>query len=170
MVVTGQDSRIVVGRIAGVFGVRGWVKIFSHTKPLENILSYSPWQVLQAGRWLSLKPMSGRVHGKGLVAQLEGYTDRDAAASLVGCDIAIDRSQMPPAAADEVYWADLVGLKVITLDGLELGVVDHLLETGANDVLVVQGERERLLPYIDQVVRELDLAAGLIRVDWDAEF
>ncbi|WP_127476253.1 ribosome maturation factor RimM [Sulfurivermis fontis] len=170
MVESGQGKPIVVGRIAGLFGVRGWVKVFSHTQPLDNILRYSPWLVLRDGQWLPMKPLAGRIHGKGIVAHLEGCDDRDAAAALVGSDIAIVRSQLPRAAADEVYWADLIGLKVVTLEGVELGVVDHLLETGANDVVVVRGERERLLPYVDQVIREVDLHGGLLRVDWDPEF
>jgi len=170
MVAPEQDKRVVVGRIAGLFGVRGWVKVFSHTQPLDNILRYSPWLVLRGGQWTPMKPLDGRIHGKGIVAHLAGCDDRDAAAELVGCDIAVARSQMPRAAADEVYWADLIGLKVVTLEGVELGVVDHLLETGANDVVVVHGERERLLPYVDQVIREVDLDGGLLRVDWDPDF
>lgn len=170
MVDSGQDQHIIVGRIAGLFGVRGWVKVFSHTQPLDNILSYTPWLLLRDGHCTPVKPLAGRVHGKGIVAQLEGCDDRDAAAALVGCDIAIERSQLPRAGTGEFYWADLIGLKVVTLDGVELGVVDHLLETGANDVVVVQGERERLLPYVDQVIREVDLDGGLMRVDWDPDF
>ncbi|MEW6646245.1 MAG: ribosome maturation factor RimM [Pseudomonadota bacterium] len=170
MVESGQDKPIVVGRIAGLFGVRGWVKVFSHTQPLDNILRYSPWLVLRDGQWQPMKPLDGRIHGKGIVAHIEGCDDRDAAATLVGCDIAIVRSQLPRAAAGEIYWADLIGLKVVTLEGVELGVVDHLLETGANDVVVVRGERERLLPYVEQVIREVDLDGGLLRVDWDPEF
>lgn len=165
-----EDKQVIVGRIAGVFGVKGWVKVYSYTQPLDNILTYSPWQIRLGTGWQVVKPIEGRSHGKGIVALLEGYADRDAAASLVGCDIAVDRAQMPAAGEDEIYWADLIGLKVVTVDGVELGVVDHLFETGANDVLVVKGERERLLPYIDSVVQEVDLAAGMMRVDWDPEF
>lgn len=163
-------SRIVVGRIAGLFGVRGWVKVYSHTQPPENILGYMPWQVQLGGAWVSLKPIDGRAHGKGVVALLEGYPDRDAATRLVGCDISVWREQLPDTASDEIYWADLIGLKVVNQDGTEFGTVDHLLETGANDVLVVQGERERLIPYIEHVVVEVDLDGGLLRVDWDPEF
>jgi 16S rRNA processing protein RimM len=170
MVDSEQDTHIIVGRIAGLFGVRGWVRIYSHTQPLDNILGYTPWLLLQGGRWVPVKHLDGRIHGKGIVAQLEGIDDRDAAAALIGCDIAIERSQLGRTAPDEVYWADLIGLKVVTLDGVELGVVDHLLETGANDVVVVQGERERLLPYVEQVIHEVDLAGGVLRVDWDPDF
>ena len=170
MAVPEKAGQLVVGRIGGLFGVRGWVKVFSYTEPRDNILSYSPWLLHIGGEWVTAKPVGGRIHGKGLVAQIEGYDDRDAAATLLGCDIAINRSQLPAAGQDEIYWADLVGLRVVTLEGVELGVVDHLFETGANDVLVLKGERERLLPYIDQVVHEVDLAGGVMRVDWDPEF
>ncbi len=168
----GQETEdpIIVGRIAGLYGVKGWVRIYSHTQPLDNILGYSPWLLWVDGAWRAVRPLEGRSHGKGVVAQLEGYADRDAAAGLVGCDIAVERSQLPAAADDEIYWADLMGLRVVTLEGVELGVVDHLFETGANDVIVVKGERERLLPYIDQVVCEVDLDGGVLRVDWDPEF
>lgn len=165
-----EDKPVVVGRIAGVYGVKGWVRVYSYTQPLDNILEYTPWQVRIGADWRVIKPLEGRIHGKGIVALLEGCADRDAAAALVGCDIAVDRAQMPAAGKGEFYWADLMGLKVLTLEGVELGVVDHLFETGANDVLVVKGERERLLPYTDSVVRDIDLAAGLMRVDWDPEF
>jgi 16S rRNA processing protein RimM len=165
-----QDRRIVIGRIAGLFGVRGWLKIRSHTQPMVNILGYNPWYLRLEDRWQAVAPVQGRQHGKGLIAQLEGYSDRDAAACLVGCDIAVYRSQLPVAAPDEMYWTDLIGLRVITVDGVALGAVDHLLETGANDVLVVRGERERLLPYVDQVVLAIDAEAGVIQVDWDPDF
>jgi 16S rRNA processing protein RimM len=166
-----QQARVILGRIAGVYGVRGWVKVFSETKPKDNILDYNPWLINLDGSWKSIEVIEGKPHGKGLVAHLAGYDDRDLARKLVGAEIAIERDRLPAAAEGEYYWADLVGLKVITLDGTELGVVDHLLETGANDVLVVQGERERLIPFVQgQYVREVDLETGLIKVDWDPEF
>lgn len=165
-----EGKYIIVGRVTGVYGVRGWVKIRSHTAPVDNILGYSPWYLALAGGWQTRKVVEGRCHGKGMVALLEGCTDRDAALQLMGCDIAVRREQLPAVAADEFYWADLVGLQVINLEGVALGTVVRLFETGANDVVVVQGERERLIPYIAEVVREVDLAGGVLRVDWDAEF
>jgi len=158
---------VVLGRITGVYGVRGWVRIFSDTEPRENILRYSPWYVDGEPR----KVAEGRRHGKGLVARLQGCDDRDQAAALVGREIAIRRDQLPPPSADEFYWADLEGLRVVTLDGVALGEVSHLFATGANDVLVVRGERERLLPFVwGPVIADVDFGAGLIRVDWDPEF
>lgn len=158
---------LVLGRIAGVYGVRGWVRIYSDTEPRENILTYTPWFVAGVARQVA----EGRVHGKGLVARLAGCDDRDQAAALVGQEIAIRRDQLPPPQPDEFYWADLEGLAVRNLADQDLGTVDHLFATGANDVLVLRGERERLLPFVwGQVIHTVDFEARLIRVDWDADF
>ena len=158
---------IVLGRVTGLYGVRGWVKVFSETDPRENILEYAPWYVDGEPRAVA----EGRSHGRGLVARLAGCEDRDQAAELIGREIAIRRDQLPPPSPDEFYWADLEGLRVETIHGLALGEVSHLFATGANDVLVVRGERERLLPFVwDQVVHAVDFEAEVIRVDWDPDF
>ncbi len=154
-----------------MYGVRGWIKVYSWTEPREAIVNYSPWQVKLAGGWREMRVAEGRRQGKGVVVRLEGCDDRDMAATLMGADIAVFRSRLPETAAGEYYWTDLVGLKVVTLDGTELGVVKSLMETGANDVLVIRGERERLIPcLIGDVVVEVDLEHRLMRVDWDPEF
>jgi len=160
----------VVGRIVGAHGVCGWVKVHSYTQPMENILTYSPWYLRHDGEWQARRPEKGRRQGRGVVAQIAGCGERDAALSLRGCDIAVRREQLPPAAEDEYYWNELIGLEVVTTDGRSLGRVDHLLQTGANDVLVVRGDRERLLPFIETVVLTVDLETGCIEVDWDPEF
>ncbi len=162
---------MVLGRVVGVFGVRGWVKVFSHTQPRDNILRYRPWWLAAEGGWRQVTLAAGQRHGKGLIAQLEGVTDRDAAQALVGRDIAIDRSQLPALPEGEYYWSDLIGLAVYGSGGVLLGRVASLLETGAHDVLVVQGERERLIPWaVPQVVKAVDLAAGRIDVDWAPDY
>lgn len=166
-----EQDLIVVGKIVGLYGVQGWVKVFSHTEPKENIFTYAPWLVEIKGEWRPMKVLSGRVQGKGLVASLDGYADRELARLLIGAEIAVLRSQLPKPAKGEYYWNDLIGLNVVTLEGVELGKVDHLFDTGANDVMVVNGERERLIPFVTgQYVLEVDLDAGTIRVDWDPEF
>lgn len=158
---------VVLGRIGGVFGVLGWVKVYSETNPIENIFGYSPWLIEGQARQV----VEWRRHGKGMVARLEGFDDRDRARALVGKAISIRRDQLPPPSADEYYWTDLEGLEVETRDGVRLGRVSHLMETGANDVLVVRGERERLLPFVwGQCVLEIDLDRGRLRVDWDPDF
>nr|WP_305906560.1 ribosome maturation factor RimM [Methylomarinum sp. Ch1-1]MDP4519249.1 ribosome maturation factor RimM [Methylomarinum sp. Ch1-1] len=167
-----DDDLINVGEISGVFGVKGWVKVFSYTQPRENILNYSPWY-LQKGREIKeIKLVGGQRQGKLVVAALEGITDRDMAAPLSGSKILIDKKQLPAAQEGEYYWADLVGLRVETDQGVALGTVDHLLETGANDVLVVKGDgKERLIPFLQQqTVLSIDLEQGVMVVDWDPDF
>ena len=165
------DAPLVMGRIAAPFGVRGWVRVVTFTEAAENLLAYSPWYLQRNGRWQAVELLDGHVHGKGLVVQLAGCDNRDAATALSGTEIGVYRSQLPAPDNDEYYWSDLVGLQVFTMDNSLLGVVDHLIETGANDVLVVRGERECLVPFIrDQVIQSVDLEAGVIRVDWDPDF
>lgn len=163
-------SRLIqLGHIAGLFGVRGWVRVFSETQPRENILAYRPWYLGTAGELVAVA--EGQRQGKGLVARLEGCTDRDQAARLVGLAISVRRDQLPPPQADEYYWIDLEGLAVCTTDGAPLGVIDYLFSTGANDVMVTQGERERLVPFVwDAVVKDVDFQRGLVTVDWDPDF
>lgn len=166
-----RSDRVIVGRISGLYGVRGWLKIFSYTESRGSVIEYSPWQVLKNGQWQTAIVEDGRIHGKGVVVKLIGYDARDAAATLIGCDIAVTREQMGEPKPGEYYWADLEGLKVINLEGVELGVVDHLFETGANDVVVVRGERERLLPFVrGDVIKAIDLQRQVMEVDWDPEF
>ncbi len=166
-----QDEFVIIGKLVGVYGVRGWLKVFSDTAPKENIFEYDPWYLKIKGQWRSVKMLVGRPQGKGLVAQLESISDREQAHELVGAEIGIRRDQLAPLAKGEYYWADLVGLEVINQEGVVLGKVDHLFSTGANDVVVIKGERERLVPFVQgQYVLEIDLTAGVMRVDWDPEF
>ena len=162
---------ILVGEISGVFGLKGWVKIFSYTELRENILSYSAWQLRKNGEIKSAKVKEGQRQGKNVVAHLEAVDDRDVAESLIGWEIYIERDQLPTLAKDEYYWTDLVGLNVITKSGVKLGMIDHLFETGANDVLVVSGDRERLIPFLmGLTVLEVDLDGKCLTVDWDPDF
>jgi len=164
-------ERIALGRINGHFGVRGWVKIYSDTKPKEQIVSYESWWLRLGKEWRRVRVLEGKAHGKTVIARLEGIGGREQAEALIGAEIAIDRDQLAPAAEGEYYWIDLIGLQVETLDGEDLGVVEDLMETGANDVLVVRDERERLIPFVQgQFVKEVDLEAGKMTVDWDPEF
>lgn len=160
------------GEVSGVFGVKGLVKVFSFTEPRENILRYSPWILQKNDQTREIKVTGGQRQGNTVVAELDGITDRDAAMGLMGWKILISKQQLPKPKPGEYYWADLVGLKVKTEGGIFLGVVDHLLETGANDVLVVvDGEIERLIPFLQQhTVLNIDLDAGLMVVDWDPDF
>lgn len=167
-----KSDYLNAGQISGVFGVKGHVKVFSLTQPRENILKYSPWLLQKNDLTKEVNVIGGQRQGNNVVAELENIVDRDAAQALMGWDILISRQSLPKAKPGEYYWTDLVGLEVETLTGIKLGVVDHLIETGANDVLVVvDGEIERLIPFLQQhTVLNIDLAAGLIHVDWDPDF
>jgi 16S rRNA processing protein RimM len=162
---------VILGRITGLYGLQGWVKVFSHTRPREGILNYEPLYLNLRGEWRVVNVQDGRLQGKGIILKLSGYDDRDAAAGLLGCELAIHREQLPPLPAGEYYWADLEGLQVVTVNGVELGTIERLLETGANDVMVVAGERERLIPFLQgEVITRIDLEQGVLQVDWDPTF
>jgi len=177
---TPVNKPIIVGQISGVFGVHGWVKIFSHTEPRDNILKYNPWLIKQNDGWKSISLLKGRKQGKTIVAHLEKVDDRELAHSMIGCDIAIDESQLKKLDNNDYYWRDLQGLRVINTQNIEFGAVSSMMATGANDVIVVKlnpdlakakKENEILIPYLlDSVVKEVNLEKGLIRVDWDEEF
>jgi len=171
---TGDDGKQLVGlgRVTGAHGLQGWLKVHSDTSPRENILSYDRLLLNTGDGWRQWKLNAGRRQGKQVVLKLKGCNDRNQAETLLGAQIAIERSQlMDLAEPGEFYWTDLQGMAVETLEGQRLGSLDHLFETGANDVMVVRGERERLIPFLwGQVVQDVDRDAGVIRVDWDPEF
>lgn len=165
-----DDELIRVGHILGAQGIRGWVRVYSHTSPRANIVNYGPWLLERDGRreWVDV---SGRQQGKHVVAKLDGIDDRDQAEALSGCELFISARQLPRLPAGEYYWSDLIGLEVQTLHAEPLGVIESMLETGADDVMVVGGDRERLIPFvIDEIVREIDLEARRVVVDWSPEF
>jgi len=166
-----DQKQIIVGKISGVFGVKGWIKVFSFTDPRENIFNYSPWLLKKGSDCKTVKLVDGKLQGKTVVAQLDGFTDRDQAQALLGWDVLITQDQLPETGAGEFYWSELIGLEVENLQGIRLGVIDSLLETGANDVLIIQGDRERAIPFIQgQAVIEINLNLGRMIVDWDSEF
>ena len=165
---------IPVGKISGVFGVKGWVKVFSFTEPRENILEYKPLYVLRHGDWLPTDVNGGQLQGKAVVMSLENVTDREQAMALIGSELAIKRSQLVETEDDEFYWADLIGLSVVNTEDQLLGQVDHLLETGANDVLVVDAiepDTQYLIPFVlEKTVLDVDLENKQIRVDWQTDY
>ncbi|HIO91473.1 MAG TPA: ribosome maturation factor RimM [Leucothrix mucor] len=169
-----SSDYIHMGEISGVFGVKGWVKVFSHTAPREKIVKYKTWLLSRSqgdDKYQSIKVLNGRRQGKVVVAQLEGVTDPDQAYKLIGTDIVIERSQLGRLNKGEYYWSELEGLAVVTTTGVDLGKVSWLFETGNNNVLVVKGDRERYIPYITgEVVISVDLQTSQMVVDWDPEF
>ncbi len=169
-----QDEKIVLGKINGLHGVKGWVKVFSNTDPIEGIVQYSHWflQLPNTSQWREIKLEGGRRQAKTVIAKLEGYDDRDDAMALVGATIAINVSQLANLGKDEYYWRDLIGLRVVNQQDIELGVVESLFETGANDVLVVKDEaQERLIPWtLGHAVLDVDIEQGVISVELDEDF
>ena len=170
-----MQRKVIVGRVSGVFGVSGWVKVFSYTEPREMIVSFGNWFIGSDKSWQPYEVAKGKRHGKGVIVQVSGIDDRDRAAELVGSDIAVDRETFPASEKGKYYWIDLIGLSVATVDGCDLGKVASLMETGANDVLVVEGaaegQRQRLIPFvIGEVVTDVDLDGGRIVVNWDPDF
>jgi len=181
MVTPVDSTPVVLGRITGLFGVRGWVRLFSYTDPREAILTYPGCLALRDGAWIPIEWQEGKRHGKSVVAKLKGVDDRDAASGWIGTEIAIPRHGLPDAGANRYYWSDLEGLAVVDREGRDLGRVAYLMETGANDVLVVRketgpeasgqsGEQELLIPFVlEKYILDVDLAGGTIRVDWEWE-
>jgi 16S rRNA processing protein RimM len=159
-----------MGRLSAPFGVKGWLKVQPNTAAAQNLLAYRTWWVEGDGEWRSLAVAEARVHGHSVVAKLEGCDDRDAAAALRGKTVAVPRAELPGTKSGEYYWADLIGLAVVNGDGQGLGRIASILQTGANDVLVVDGERERLIPFIADVIRQVDLGTGVVRVEWGADY
>lgn len=176
MMNTIPDHLTVVGKVTGVYGIKGWVKVYSHTEPMENIFSYGVWQMKINGQWTPVKVREWRPHGKGLVAALDDCQDRTLAQKYCQVDIAILTESLPVGKDGEFYYHQLEGLLVVTTDNVVLGRIDHLFNTGANDVMVVKPTkesldgRERWLPYTDQCLQDISLEDGVVQVDWDPEF
>jgi len=161
-------TRVVLGRIAGVFGVKGWVKVYSHTEPREAILGYREWLLKRGDSWQPVAVEDSKLHGKSVIAKLTDVEDREAAAELLDVEIAVSREDLPKTEAGEFYWADLEGLQVVHRDGRSLGKVLYVMATGANDVLVVDGNGESLIPFVmGEVILDVDLDRGRISVDWE---
>lgn len=166
-----------MGRIVGAFGVRGWLKVQSFTDPAENLSEYQHWFVESDADWRVLETDQRRWQGGRLIVHVKGCDARDQAEMLAQKNIGVEVDELPKLAADDFYWHQLQGLRVVGVNSELLGEVARLFETGANDVLVVVGcdgsvdDKERLIPYLPgQVVKQVDLSAGQIRVDWDPDF
>ena len=170
-----DDSEFLsVGRITSAHGIKGWVKFDSYTSPVTNICSYKPlyWRPIGSKvAWQTVKLAECRQHGRSIVARVTGCNDRNAAELLRGNELAVKKTQLPPPEEGEYYWIDIIGLQVETVDAVELGTVDEIMETGSNEVLVVNGDRKRLIPFIEgEVVQRVSIAEGLMIVDWDPDF
>jgi 16S rRNA processing protein RimM len=175
---------VVMGRVTAPFGVKGWFKVYAHTAQPGNLCDYPVWWLRRDGDWREVKVAAAKVQGNTLVAQLAGVDNREDAAALKGFEIGVPREQLPDAAQGEFYRADLIGLKVVNAEQHELGRVARIIETGANDVLVVVEDRttervdgkrrdearEILIPFIADAIKAVDVAAGVIAVDWGRDY
>jgi 16S rRNA processing protein RimM len=159
-----------MGRIAAPFGIKGWVKVQPFTEDPGTLLDFESWRVGRDAQQTHYTVEAAQDHGKALVAKLVGIDDRDAAYALRGQEISVAKSALPPPQENEFYWSDLIGLKVVNRQGIELGTVDSLMESGTNDLLVVKGTRDHLIPFIAAFVGTVDLAGGTIEVDWGEDY
>ena len=165
-----DEKKLLVGKINGFFGVQGWVKIFSYTEPRKNILEYQPWYFIDDGAYKAIEMTTGREQSKTIVAHVKGIDNRDQAGQLIGKSLYIDKDQLPQLDDNEHYWHELVGFRVINKDGIDLGVVDYLVDTGSNNVLVIKGNKEHWIPYIEPYLVSIDKQNRVINVDWDENF
>lgn len=163
---------IIMGRVAGAQGILGWVKLKTYTEFMDGLIEFPVWWLGDEKHpWREVAVEKFAVQSKGLIAKFPGCNDRNAAEKYKGLLVAVPRSSLPKQHKDEYYWSDLIGMEVVNLAGERLGVADNLLETGANDVLCVQGEGDEILiPFIAQVIRQVDLDKKVIRVDWQADY
>jgi 16S rRNA processing protein RimM len=162
---------IILGQVSGAVGVKGWVRVYSHTKPRENIINFDTWVLRLNGIDQHVILEGNESRGKNVLAKVQGTDDRDSALGLVGAEITVERDSLQPCDPGEYYWADLEGLEVRTVVGQSLGHVDYLLSTGAHDVMVLAGDRERLIPFVlKEIVCEVDIGSGFLVVNWDPDF
>ena len=160
-----------MGRFGTAYGIRGWLKVISFTDPIDNLLDYKTWHIHHNQEWQTVVIEAGKRHGQFLVVKIADCEDRDQALTFTNDLIAVPRDELTPLKHGEYYWTDLVGLRVLNQKGIELGKIDHLIETGSNDVMIVKdADTERLVPYTNNVVKSINLDSQEMHVDWDEDF
>ncbi len=164
-------SLITIGRVLGAFGVRGWVHLASFTSPENNLFTLAPLYLSQGQTTRPIHLKAHQAHQKAWVAQFDECTDRDIALAWRGAYIQVSREQLPPLPDNQFYWVDLEGLEVINMKNETLGYVDHLFNTGANDLMAVKKDgKEIYIPFIPpDVVKNIDIENKVITVDWGNE-
>lgn len=166
-----DDAFIIIGRFGSSYGFKGWVKITPETQTLDSMLQYDPWYIETKQGWERIQRTGARIHGKGIIAHIEGYDSKEVTPALTGKLIAIEKSQLPELDDDEFYWSEIEGMNVVTTEQVELGQVSHLMEVGLKDVLVIQGKQKHLIPFIwDKFIKEVNRETKTITVDWDPDF
>lgn len=172
------ENLIIVGKLGSSYGIRGWLRVFSFTEYPDSLFDYKPWYILRAGKWQEVEVESFKPHNQDTIVKLKGIDDRDEANLLTNYEIYVNAQDLPDLDEGDFYWKDLIGCKVVTINGYDLGQVTDLMETGSNDVLVVKanlkdafGAKERLIPFVEeQFIKYVDLSAKQITVDWDPAF
>lgn len=169
--VDNNNDWVIIGRFGRPHGIKGLVTVISFTEPRDNILSYTDWHANINHQWVPLKLPHLEMNNKSIITQVEGYQSREDVARLTNIDIAVKRHQLPPLQQGEYYWHQLIGMDVLTQEGVALGAVTEIMPTGANDVMVVVGEKRHLIPYLPgAVVVEINDTQRVITVDWDVDF
>lgn len=166
-----QSNWVVIGRFGRPHGIKGFVSVHSFTEPRDNILRYTDWHAFLGNTWQPVKILCVEVHNKNIIAQIEGYPEREMAARLTNVEIAVQKEQLAELEPGEYYWHQLIGMNVINQKGESFGTVIEIIPTGSNDVLVVQGEKRHLIPFLPgQFVMDINDSQQLITVDWDVDF
>ncbi len=166
-----QGNWIIVGRFGRPHGIKGFVTVHSFTEPYDNILRYTDWHAFIQNQWQPLKILNVQMQSKSIVAQVEGYPEREQVARLTNIDIAVCKDQLDKLESGEYYWHQLIGMNVVNTKGEAFGKVSEIIPTGSNDVLVVQGEKRHLVPYLPgQFILDINTSQQLITVDWDMDF
>ena len=162
---------VVIGRFGRPHGIKGFITVISFTEPRDNILNYTHWHIGINNQWQPLNVLETKINNKFILALVEGYTEREQVARLTNIEIAVMRDRLKTLQPDEYYWHELIGMHVVTQQGIALGDVSEVMETGSNDVLIVHGERRHLIPYLlDDVILEINPSQRVITVDWDTDF
>jgi 16S rRNA processing protein RimM len=165
-----DTAPLVVGRFGKTFGILGWIKVISFTTPNDNILKFNPWLVQKSDRWEEVYIEKSRKHSSSIVVKLPNCSSPEEASLFTNAKIGVWRKQIPKLKDNEYYWSDLYGLEVVNKEGINLGVVQELIATGSNDVLVVVGKKRCLIPYLSNVILKVDLSNETIQVDWPEDF
>ena len=172
MATTDVHDLVIMGRIVAPYGVFGWLKVLPDTEQIDGLLDYKWWWIGKDNDWRELKVEEAKIHNDVIVVKLQGLSERDGAFACKGKQVAVPRASLPKPGKNEYYWSDLIGLQVKNLQEVDFGKVTDVFATGANDVVVAKSDdgTERLIPYIAQAILEVDLGAGTMLVDWDADF
>jgi len=165
-----QDRIVILGKIVGTFGVKGWLKVSSYTEPVGNILDYEVLQIGSAAGWNEIRIEEGRETDKGVIAKFAGIETPETGRLRIGAELGVWRSEMPPPAAGEYYWSDLEGLEVRNAEDELLGRVDHFRTTPAGTVIVVKGAKELWIPFVKQRLVKIEIDAGRIVLDWPLDW